>query len=244
MQWQKLVSLLHYAYQWVPYYKRRFDEINLNPKDIRSPQDFRHVPLLTKQDIQLNFKDMVSRHINKRELNSSRTGGSTGEMLTFYRDRQSENWGEAIYLRNYRWLGLEYGERHIFLWGAPCDVNLRHSLFHKIRETIFNRMWLDAFNLKPETMKEYVYKINEFKPRVLSGYANVLYNFARFMQEEHLTIKVPLKVLSTAEVLRDYQREMIETVFQTKVFDQYGCRELGGGYCTRVRRTSWLSYKL
>lgn len=55
LSWRRTRSLLTYAYDRVPYYRRRFDDLGLKPQDIVHPEDYTKVPVLTRQDLQEHF---------------------------------------------------------------------------------------------------------------------------------------------------------------------------------------------
>jgi phenylacetate-CoA ligase len=60
---------------------------------------------------------------------------------------------------------------------------------------------------------------------VIVAYTNPLYAFARSLQERRLKPFSPRSIIAAAEKLHDFQRELIEKVFQAPVFETYGSRE-------------------
>jgi phenylacetate-CoA ligase len=64
------------------------------------------------------------------------------------------------------------------------------------------------------------------RPTMLFGHAHSLYLFARFVAKHSLTTVRPKGIVSTAMVLHDFERKTIEEVFQSKVFNRYGCEEV------------------
>jgi phenylacetate-CoA ligase len=67
---------------------------------------------------------------------------------------------------------------------------------------------------------------------LLQGYASILAALARLVIEEKLAMPRSLRgVYSTAEVLTDAQRELMERAFGCKVFNQYGSREVPNIAC-------------
>jgi phenylacetate-CoA ligase len=99
---KKLQKLAAYAYEYSPFYRRRFDEVALKPDDIRSLEDFRRkVPLTDKQDF-LHLQqerppygdtlalphEMLTHHVE--------TSGSTGLPLAVpYSAYDTERVGES-----------------------------------------------------------------------------------------------------------------------------------------------------
>ena len=64
---------------------------------------------------------------------------------------------------------------------------------------------------------------------MLLAYANAVYLFAKYLEKiDYPAKKLGLKgIISSAEKLYDFQREVIERVFGCKVFDRLGSREVG-----------------
>ena len=55
LQLARLKATVAYAYERVPMYKKRFDEIGLKPEHIRTFADMRHIPYTTKDDLRDNY---------------------------------------------------------------------------------------------------------------------------------------------------------------------------------------------
>lgn len=225
IQWKKLKNLLEYAYTNVPYYHWVFKTLNMTPKDITAPDDFRKLPLLDKEDIRNNISRIVSSNYKKRDLIPNSTGGSTGVNLNFFNDRKNSGYVSAIVLRNDHWAGLEIGDKKASLWGSPFDISLQDNLKKKISNKLFRTLFLSSYNLSEENMFVYAKKLLQYKPKVIIAYPSPLYHFAKFLEENGIKGINPKSIISSAEVLYDYQRELIESVFQCRVFNNYGCRE-------------------
>ena len=58
LQLRRLRGLLGHAYSSVPFYRARFDALGLRPEAIRSLDDFRHLPELTRQDIRQHLPQL------------------------------------------------------------------------------------------------------------------------------------------------------------------------------------------
>jgi len=88
LNWRRTRALLTYAYQRVPYYRRRFDEFGLRPQDIVHPEDYAKVPVLSREDLQEHFDELVSLDAKPCNLRISTTGGSTGEPVKVYHEKR------------------------------------------------------------------------------------------------------------------------------------------------------------
>ena len=80
LQRSKLQQLVEYAYQYVPYYRRTFDQAGFHPDDLRrDPNSLRKLPILTKAIIHENLADMQTTEPERcQQLSRVATSGSTG----------------------------------------------------------------------------------------------------------------------------------------------------------------------
>ena len=137
-QWAQLSSLLSWAYQHSPYYRRLFDEGGIHPPDGINDQSFRTIPLLTKSLIQSHRDDILTRD-GKRRLFKAKTSGSTGTPLLIYKDSICLASTYAAMYRGHRWHGVEAGMREGRLWGIPvsrtgrCKVRIQDFLLNRVR---------------------------------------------------------------------------------------------------------------
>ena len=87
ISWNRTRSLLNYAYEKVPYYRDTFNNLGLDPSDIDKPEYYSQVPVLTRDDVRNNFDRLVSLEAEPNDLKLSTTGGSTGEPLKVYHQK-------------------------------------------------------------------------------------------------------------------------------------------------------------
>ncbi|MCI5120395.1 MAG: phenylacetate--CoA ligase family protein [Candidatus Electrothrix sp. AUS4] len=88
---------------------------------------------------------------------------------------------------------------------------------------------MSAFSYSLLSMQQYRRKILNFKAAYFYGYVSMIEEYAKYIKEcEHKKILTHLKaIITTSEVLHDSQRKLIEDVFHTKVYNEYGCGEVG-----------------
>jgi phenylacetate-CoA ligase len=228
IQWMKLKNLLEYVYNYVPYYHKIFKKININPKEITNYELFRKISILTKEEINSNFNNIVSSEYTKEDLIKNSTGGSTGNNLTFFNDKKHGAYYYAIIFRNDQWAKFNIGDKHAYLWGSSFDIATQNTILEKfLNKYLFRSLWLSTYDLSEINMDRYVKKILKYKPKIIIGYSSPLYLLARFIHENKIEGIKLQSIISSAEVLFDYQREIIESAFCCKVFNRYGCREFG-----------------
>lgn len=229
LQWKCLKQLLEHAYLNVPFYRRRFDKVGLHPSAINTPEDWRQIPILTRNDVQANLEDLVATNCDRNRLHRNTTGGSTGSPMAFYEDDEHLAYHQANKLRLRAWAGFEMGDKIAMLWGADRDIPTRGWVERQRIRFIRRERWLNSFNVTPEKLERFARELIRWQPKYILAYASSAYLFTSFLQERGLDGRIrPIAVETSADKLHDFQRQVIEDVFQCRVFDFYGSREIPG----------------
>jgi phenylacetate-CoA ligase len=226
MQWRKVVSLLHHAFDNSPFYKRRFNEQGITPKDIQSPSDMVKLQLLTKSELKTHFSDiMVSTGAYRYSV--AKTSGSTGLAMKFNKDRNASGHGRAAMYRGHSWYGVDIGDREARL-GVGL-LNLREKTLLNIGDYLLNRFRIEDYNLSEENLSYFFNKIERFKPQYLMGFSSMIYQFAQYLETEKInTSSISFKMVKvTAETIHDYQKNLIQEIFHCPVVNEYGAAEVG-----------------
>ena len=227
LQHKKLVALLQHAYKNVPFYRKRFKEVGLKFSDLEKKEVLKDIPFLTKKDINENLMDILAINIKKKQLIPNSTSGSTGESLYFYTDMNSWAWIRATEIRNKEWLNVFLGDKIIKLWGALIDIKKANSLRNRIHRWFNNYIILSSYELSNSSMEQYVKIINRFKPILLVSYPGPLTEFSKFLIQNKINIASIKAIISSAETLYQWQKDIIEEAFHCPVYNRYGCREFG-----------------
>jgi phenylacetate-CoA ligase len=226
LRWQKLQRLLRHCWDEVPFYRKRWEAAGVaDPADIRNLDDHARLPVLTKTDIRNNFDDLHARSLRDRMLYKA-TGGSTGEPLRLGYTRESYERRTAVMWRGYGWAGAEMGRRSLFLWGGPVGNPSRMTLLReKLYHRLFARRMLDCFAMTEANLHDYADAIDAYKPDIIVAYTGPLVRLAEWIVAEKRTVHRPVALVTGAEALHGFQREVIERAFGAPVFNTYGCRE-------------------
>lgn len=224
LQQERLANLIRHVYENVPYYRRMMSERGLTPRDIREPADLPKLPVLTKEIIRREGEAMRAKNVPPHHQIRGTTGGSTGEPMQFWHDRLAQADGQAAFRRGLRWGGLEWGEPVVSVSGGLLGTG-RLSLKQRLARKVTRYHFLPAFELRRTRAIELGRALERVEPRALIGYTSALVALGTVLEEQGVSIRVPL-VFTTAEVLLSEHRETLERVFGAKVFDYYGCGEV------------------
>lgn len=224
---------MKYSYEHTPYYHNIFRNLELVPEDIKSVDDLQMLPILTKQNIRANLGDLTTRNCLGQQLIPSATGGSTGEPMKFFIDKEWCAWNMAAAYREWSWAGYDYGDKIAYLWGAPQDLSAQYKLSAKMYNLVSRQVMLDAFEMTQNTLDEYIRVLRKFKPKIINAYASAAYLMAQYMESRRIDDIRPKAILTSCEMLFDHQRDTIERVFGCEVFDYYSGRDttLHAGEC-------------
>jgi phenylacetate-CoA ligase len=227
-QLDRLRGIVGYARKNVPYYGDLFKRIGLSgPDDIRSLEDFKKIPVLTKAMIRADLDRLTAK---RDDLVQYQTGGSTGIPLKFFCNRKFlyEDKPAANY-RAYMHAGYRIGDPFGVIWGYDKDIPDRGLVGTFLRNRVYRHgCELNSFTLTDAKISAFIEKVRQQRPVFFKGYATSLAEVASHITNHGIDLGYPVRaVFSEAERLDEFRREAIERAFRTKVFNYYGCREFG-----------------
>jgi len=223
----QLKKLLNHAYTNVPYYTKIFNKLKLKPKNIQSIKDIQKIPYLTKDIIRNNINNLKATNYPEHKFEKSYTGGSTGKPLQFYIEK-----GEwASHLLAYgsiqmKWAGRSFFNRCVFITGTT-EKPYQYQIFG--RALVFS-----SFYMNDKYLPRFIQKIKKFKPKHILSYPSAITNLANYIKRNDIDSFPSIKsILCHAETLYKWQRDLLEEIFQCRVYNQYGLREPAvlGGTC-------------
>lgn len=224
VQWKMLVSIICHASGKCRYYQQKFKENDFRPEALQSWDDLKHLPILTKDDIRENPLSMLAEGEIIKNLIPRKTSGSTGVSLNFFVKDREFQFKRGVTVYRDEWTGWKLGDWRAMVWGNPSYLeNWRSRLRNSFLERMFS---LDTLKMNEAMMHDFYKEISIKKPSLLFGHAHSLYLFADFWKKNGYPLYKFKGILSTAMVLHDYERALCEEIFQTPVFNRYGCEEV------------------
>jgi phenylacetate-CoA ligase len=216
----------------IPYYSKLV-ATGQAPGDLCSWDDFRAIPILTRQNIQNAPDDFVRR--SQRPKSFVTTAGSVGTPLRFGMDQASRDLMRVVKLAAWMDFGYTPSSRLFLIWGHAhlLGTGWRGKVNHLKRQLSdaflgYNRV--DAYRLNRDICLQFAAKLLRFRPLGLIGYASALDLFARYTSEFRSRFRnLGLRfVLATAEPIPHPETlDLLEDMFGCPVVQEYGGAEFG-----------------
>jgi phenylacetate-CoA ligase len=221
--WRKTKRILSYVYSEVPWYHESFSALNLHPDDIKTWEDFKDIPVITRSDISENFNKFISRKVNPKSLKISTTGGSTGMPLKLGMN------GRAL-REVQKWQMLSW-------WGVSPTANMatvyRGIPVEGVTKTAIDLInWpqrvlrSDATQMTYESIERFVKRWNKIKPGLLHGYTGSVDAMSDYILGNSMKVHSPDVIWLTASPVTSVVETKVSKAFNAKVCDQYGCSEI------------------
>ncbi|UCD96260.1 MAG: phenylacetate--CoA ligase family protein [Candidatus Bathyarchaeota archaeon] len=215
---QRLRRVLRYAYDYVPFYRRKFKESGVHPNDVKTRLDLNQLPIIRKNEIRANAGDMISRAVDRTRLLSLSTSGSTGEPLFLYVTQAESEYRKAKHLR----ANINCGQR-------PRDRWVTITAPHHFAESSKLQRQLGIFVPTPISVftdpASQVSEAEALDPDVLDGYSSSLFLLAKTFREQRKATIHPRFIVGGAELGDDYSRHFVEKTLEAPFYDQYSSVE-------------------
>lgn len=226
LQTRRLRELLASAADHIPFYRERIASAGIDPRRA-TIDDLQRLPCLTKDEIRPDPRRLCADRV-VGGLHVCNTGGSTGEPLPFFIDRSRQAADQAARIRSRRWFGIEPGERELYLWGSPVELS-RQDRAKSLRDRLVNQRLLNAFDMTPARMDDFLDQLVAFRPVHLFGYPSSLARLvAHARQRGRIDVPNSLRtVFVSGEWLDPDDRRAIAEFFGVPVADGYGARDAG-----------------
>lgn len=216
-QLTKLRKLLVYCDRSVPYYGQLFKKNGFDP-NIKSLDDIKQLPILTKKDIIENYNDFISNSFNGKRYKMG-TSGTTGQRLTFYGDDNLFK-VEAAFVQNaYMSHGTSLYNKHS-VWIRRYSPQKGDPIYFKDYE--LNRSYMSPFHLDDISVFKYVDYINKCKADTLVSYPSTLYYLALLLRKFNLRLPFVKHLHAASEVCLPQWSNIINQVFGVPLKMHYG----------------------
>jgi phenylacetate-CoA ligase len=225
-QIERLQKFVAHAVATVPFYRERFAAAGLEPSAVRSIEDLRALPILTKEEAQEHVNQLMSTAVPRKERTWIHTSGTTGGALRFPTTLTSvqEQW--AVWWRYRRWHGIRRDTWCGYFGGrSVVPASQRDPPFWRYnyagRQILFS-----GYHMSPANLPSYVEEMRRHRPPWLFGYPSLLALLASYVLEAGVDLDYPIRWITIgAETLLPHQAEVMARAFGVRPLQHYGLTE-------------------
>ncbi|MBI5296393.1 MAG: phenylacetate--CoA ligase family protein [Chloroflexi bacterium] len=231
VQAERMKEQIRFAVRNVPYYQEMYVPYAEQIEKLEGWEDVQalmeRLPAVEKEDVLQRPERLTARNVGKLRTHPDKTSGSTGTPIVFPCDQKAWAYRHALTIRTMKMHGVENGEPYALLFGLHWNKLARTQV--KLRDWVFNRVRVSAFDLGKDTFEEYYQKVKAHKPTHFMGYPSSTYDFCFLAHERGIDLReLRLKALFlTSEPLFEHQRQLMEEVTGTHCVNIYGSAEGG-----------------
>lgn len=234
-QRKTLVAFVNHAHQNSPFYRELYQGIDI--ASIQTIQDLKRLPIVDKEMLRSNIDRVLA--LPNKGLVEGHTGGTTGKSLVV-RNSVEDSMKRMAMLDHFK---ARVGFEHLKMKRAT--FNGKHIVPPSQKKKVFWRynaackqMIYSSFFLTDENMGHYVESLNQFKPQAIDGFFTCMLDIAAYIERHRIKLDfTPIAIFPTSETLTQTGRELLERVFQCKVYDQYASSE-GAPFVTECAHQS------
>ena len=224
IQNSRLISLVKFANKNSIFYNKLYSNIDID--SFKGIEDLYKLPIVSKEDLRSNIKEVYT--IDPKDGIKSFTGGTTGKALEVVFDKEDAQ-ERMAYLDAFK---LKVGIDPFLSTKATFsgrefihDSSSETKVFWRYNKA-YNQKLYSTFHLNNNTLPLYVNDLNTFKPDVINGFVSSIYEVALFIKKNSIKLSfVPKAIFTTSETLLSFHRDLIEDVFNCKVYNQYASAE-------------------
>jgi phenylacetate-CoA ligase len=207
-----------------PFYRREWQALGLDPRDIATLNDFRRLPTIDRSTLNAHLDDMCVPTVPRASSDYVSTGGTSGTPLRFYigRDRSAAEF--AHILVGWERAGYRLGMPLAVFRGRvvpPDRTGLRHEYDPLLRHHFYSN-----FHMSDQNMDRYLRQLELIGPCFLHVYPSSVFALARFIRRTGRAVPANIKgILAESEMVYPEQREFVQETLGVRYFSSYGHTE-------------------
>lgn len=220
LQRKNLKDLLTYLSQNNEYYKKYLPGYTYIQK--ADPVEvLKTVPLLNKAIIKAHQNQLISNPFvsGRHKLILEKSSGSSGIQGSVFMSKKEAFTVSAIQIHMWEWAGFKLGNHLLQLGITP-----NRGLIKRLKDAVSKTTYKAAFNINEEDVENTLKKFENKQQAHFGGYASGIYAYASIAEQKNLKINFK-SVISWGDKMFPHYRKKIESVFNTHVYDTYGCTE-------------------
>lgn len=214
---RKLRRVLALAEERVPLYRETFRRAGVRASDVRSFDDLRHFPIVTRDDVIGGYPHGILSRAPAPEDVVFRTSGTSGQFMQIAYSARAADFLDAVYARALFNAGYRPWDRIAYYWWEPEPKPTKPYERLGLMKKTFLKVHAD-----PERQ---LAELEALQPDVIYHFPSSMLLVARILEASPRRRLTPRLVICHGELMTPEQREYIERVVGCTVYDQYGAQE-------------------
>ena len=220
IQDKRVRKLAKKAYK-IPFYRKRFDEAGVKPRDIRTGDDLAKLPLLTKDELRAWMNEEAKKPKYKDWYRDTTSGSSGVPLMLLVSPKEKAfnmaNWFRVMMVAGYNpFLGKTMSRKSAHSITGGSDTFLQHF-------GILRRGFVAQYDPEPEIVKQ----INRYKPDFLYMNKSEFMRICLYCKQNHVKLAKPKYYCPTGEKIDDTARKLFAEILGPGIIDSYGTAETG-----------------
>lgn len=223
-QSEKLYEMVKHCRRNIPFYQRLFAAHGLHENDVTQLSDIKKIPVLTKDMLKEAPDDFRQKDV--RPYVTQHTSGSTGSPLQLFIDERTYKLAMALLVDHEEYHGVPFKTRRATFAGRMIQrQNDLRPPFSRLNKAENQRLY-SSYHLNDSTFAHYDDDLERFQPLEIIGYPSAISDLAAHYHKNHQHPNYhPKAIITNSETLLEWQRKLIESIFNCPVFDYYGTAE-------------------
>ena len=220
----------------MPLYHDTLRSLGLYPDDIASKEDLRKLPILTKDNIRLNYPRRITS-LSKSASIVRVTSGTTGQPLRVLLDDRCADVYFALRVRRLLISGIRPWEQLAYLSTGGISIDRTSpestsipgklaSLLIGSKNVAYPGIRREIFKLGPRNLQQVAQSLLKFRPDLLLGRPSQLRRLANEITRLGSKLRVRNVLVGGEIVTRECKKEM-HNFYDGNVFEIFGSHELG-----------------
>ena len=223
LQLERLKHIVSYAYDNVPFYRRRMDETGVKPKDIVTLSDVAKLPFTTKDDFRANYPYGLFARPMRDIVRIHASSGTTGKpVVVGYTKHDLDVWSDVV-------------ARFIVATGGTADDIVQNSFGYGLFTGGFGlnggsqKLGCLTLPMSSGNTDRQLQFMEDLGSTILCCTPSYAAYLAESIHERGLQDKIHLKAgIFGAEAWSEQMRQDIQKSLGIKAYDIYGLTELCG----------------
>ena len=234
---QQLQKMVKHCYETVPYYHNLFDELHIDYRDIRTLDDLKCLPILTKQTIRDHYDEFISSSFRKDDLLEEHSSGTSGCGFWFHQSKEGHAAVWAHVWRGNHNIGLKRGTWCGYFAGRPIvPPERKNGPCYRINYP-GKQIMFSIHHMNDDTFAQWLNVLNRYQPEWIQGYPSALLPFATYLDAKGFRLNyTPKTITLSSENVSWAQEDYLCSIFGVYPMQNYAQSEAVATFRQRLDR--------